>query len=64
MPQRRSADMPYEVKATPIAQRQIAGLRGPHRKAFDAFVTMLVNEGCRALAYRLTGNEPLPGLCV
>ena len=56
--------MPFEVKATPIAQRQIAGLRGPRRKAFDAFVTMLVNEGCRALAYRLTGNEPLPRLCV
>jgi len=56
--------MPYEVKATPIAQRQIAGLRGPRRKAFDAFVTMLVNEGCRALAYRLTGKEPLPRLCV
>jgi len=56
--------MAYEVKATPIAQRQIAGLRGPRRKAFDAFVAMLVNEGCRALAYRLTGNEPLPRLCV
>ncbi len=25
---------------------------------------MLVNEGCRALAYRLTGKEPLPRLCV
>lgn len=36
--------MPYEVKATPVAQRQIAGLRGPRRKAFDAFLTMLVNE--------------------
>lgn len=56
--------MPGEVKATPIAQRQIAGLRGARRKAFDAFVTMLANEGCRALAYRLTGNEPLPRMCV
>jgi len=54
----------YEVKATPVAQRQIAGLRGVRRKAFDAFVTTLVHEGCRALAYRLTGNEPLPRLCV
>jgi hypothetical protein len=54
----------YEVKATPIAQRQVAGLRGPRRKGFDAFVAMLANEGCRALAYRLTGNEPLPRLCV
>ena len=56
--------MPYEVKATPLAQRQIAGLRGPRRKAFDAFVSRLVNEGCRTLAYRLTGDEPLPRLCV
>lgn len=56
--------MPYEVKATPVAQRQIAVLRGPRRKAFDAFVSMLADEGCRALAYRLTGNEPLPRLCV
>ncbi len=56
--------MPYEVKATPVAQRQIARLRGPRRKAFDAFVSMLANEGSRALAYRLTGHEPLPRLCV
>jgi hypothetical protein len=54
----------YEVKATPIAQRQIAGLRGPRRKAFDTFVTVVADEGCRALAYRLTGDEPLPRLCV
>ena len=56
--------MAYEVTATPLAQRQIAGLRGPRRKAFDTFVTLLANEGCRALAYRLTGDEPLPRLCV
>lgn len=56
--------MPCEVKDTPIAQRQIAGLRGARRKAFDAFVTTLSNEGCRALAYRLTGEEPLPCMCV
>ena len=56
--------MPYEIKATPVAQRQLAGLRGPRRKTFDAFVTTLVNEGCRALAYRLSGHEPLPRLCV
>jgi hypothetical protein len=54
----------YEVKATPIAQRQIAGLRGPRRKALDTFVTVVADEGCRALAYRLTGDEPLPRLCV
>ena len=56
--------MPYEVKATPVAQRQLAGLRGLRRKALDAFVATLVNEGCHALAYRLSGHEPLPRLCV
>ena len=42
----------------------MAGLRGPRRKAFDTFVTVLADQGCRALAYRLTGDEPLPQLCV
>ena len=31
------------------------GSAAPRRKAFDAFVTMLANDGCRALAYRRTG---------
>lgn len=56
--------MPYEVKATPIAVKQIAALRGPRRKAFEAFVRALSVEGCKALGYRLTGAEPLPHLCV
>ena len=56
--------MPYEVKATSIAARQISALRGPRRKAFEAFVTALSVEGCNALGYRLTGAEPLPRLCV
>ena len=56
--------MAYEVTSTPTAQRQVAGLRGPRRKALDTFVTLLANEGFRALAYRLTGEEPLPRLCV
>lgn len=56
--------MSYEVKATLVAERQIAGLRGPRRRTFDTFVTVLADKGCRALAYRLTGGEPLPRLCV
>ena len=56
--------MPYEVKATPVARRQIAELRGPRRKSFDAFLVALALEGCKALSYRLTGAEPLPRLCV
>ena len=56
--------MPYDVRATALAQQQIAALRGPRRKAFDAFATALVHEGCAALTYRLTGEEPLPWLCV
>jgi hypothetical protein len=56
--------VPYEVKATPIAARQIAALRGPRRKAFETFVRALAVEGCTALGYRLTGAEPLPQLCV
>lgn len=56
--------MPYEVKATPIAVRQIAALRGQRRKVFEAFVRALSIEGCKALGYRLTGAAPLPQLCV
>ena len=56
--------MPYEVKATPIAVKQIAALRGPRRNALEAFVEELSVQGCKALGYRLTGAEPLPQLCV
>lgn len=56
--------MPYEVKETSIAARQIAALRGPRRKAFEAFVRALAVEGCTALGYRLTEAEPLPQPCV
>lgn len=27
-------------------------------------MTTVANQGCRALSYRLTGDEPLPRLCV
>lgn len=56
--------MPYPVRATPIADRQIQGLRGARRKAYDAFEQALAAQGCAVLSYRLTGSEPLGRLCV
>jgi hypothetical protein len=54
----------YTVRSTPIADRQIAGLRAARRKAYDLFEEALARQGCAALGYRLTGDEPLPNLCV
>lgn len=57
--------MGWTVRATPVAQRQVARLRGPRRKAFDSFVARLGSEGCKALDYRLSGTDQLlPRLCV
>ncbi len=56
--------MSYTVRATPIAVRQIQGLRGARRKAYDAFEQALAARGCAALRYRLTGADPLARLCV
>lgn len=56
--------MPYTVRSTPIADRQIAGLRAARRKAYDRFEEALARQGCAALGYRLTGDAPLPSLCV
>jgi len=55
--------VPYFVRATPVAERQIAGLRGARRKAYDQFELVLAQSGCGALDYRLTGLDPLPSLC-
>lgn len=56
--------MPYTVRSTRVADRQIAGLRGPRRKAYVEFEQALARQGCAALSYRLTGDDPLPSLCV
>lgn len=56
--------MSYDVRATTLADRQIAALRGPRRKAFEVFIAELARDGCAALSYRLTGDDPLPQLCV
>jgi hypothetical protein len=58
------ARVPCVIRSTPIADRQIAALRGPRRAAYDEFERALAHHGCRALTYRLTGGQPLPSLCV
>lgn len=56
--------MPLEVVETPLASRQAAGLRGRAASAYLDFLVELAHDGCRALGYRLTGESPLPSLCV
>lgn len=56
--------MPVTVRATPTANQQIAGLRGARSKRYEEFERDLAARGCAALGYRLTGDEPLPSLCV
>ncbi|MBW0118946.1 hypothetical protein, partial [Pseudonocardia abyssalis] len=56
--------MPYLVRSTRVSDRQINSLRGPRRKAYNEFEHALALQGCAALGYRLTGDEPLPNLCV
>ncbi len=41
-----------------------AGLRGPARRRYEAFLDDLATQGCAAMGYRLTGPDPLPRLCV
>ena len=55
--------MPVEVLATPRAEQQIQSLDRRHRRTFDRFLDALATSGCRALAYRLTGDAPLDHLC-
>jgi excisionase family DNA binding protein len=56
--------MPIEVLATPRAQQQISGLTRKQAKIFDNFLNELSANGCRALAYRLSGHTPLDHICV
>jgi hypothetical protein len=53
-----------QIAETPLASAQAAVLRGPARKAYEAFLDDLSHRGCAALGYRVTGPEPLPRLCV
>ena len=56
--------MSHEVVSTRVADRGIAALRGARLKAYQAFEQDLASAGCRAMGYRLTGDYPLPSLCV
>jgi hypothetical protein len=56
--------MPTEVLATPRAEQQITELSRKHSKVFENFLNNLAAGGCRALAYRLSGQAPVDHLCV
>jgi hypothetical protein len=56
--------MPNEVLATSRAEQQIACLTRKHTKAFDGFLNQLAAHGCEALAYRLSGEQPIDHICV
>ena len=56
--------MPIEVLATPRAQQQIGRLSRKQSRAFENFLNDLAAGGCRALAYRLSGQAPIDHLCV
>ena len=55
--------MPTEVLATSRAEQQIACLTRKHTKAFDGFLNQLA-PGREALAYRLSGEQPIDHICV
>lgn len=56
--------MATEVLATPRAEQQIGSLARKQSKLFANFLDELAASGCRALAYRLSGQTPLDHLCV
>ena len=56
--------MAVDVLLSDRAEQQVSSLRARDRKAYDAFVIQLRAQGCKALKYRMTGNDPLGRLCV
>lgn len=56
--------MPTEILATPRAEQQIGRLSRKQFRAFENFLNDLAAGGCRALAYRLSGQAPIDHLCV
>jgi len=56
--------VPTEVLATPRAEQQIGRLSRKHSKAFESFLNDLAAGGCKALAYRLSGQVPADHICV
>jgi hypothetical protein len=45
----------YQVQATPLAQRQINGLRSTVADSFEHVRKEIARDGCKAFGYRLTG---------
>jgi hypothetical protein len=56
--------MNAEILATPRAEQQIDELSRRNARVLDRFLDELAAVGCRALAYRLSGQEPVDHLCV
>ena len=56
--------MPTEILATPRAEQQISRLSRKQSKTCENFLNDLAAAGCRALAYRLSGQTTLDHLCV
>jgi hypothetical protein len=52
------------VRATPLAEQQIATLTRRDRTRFNDFVLEPGRQGCAALAYRLSGTTPIDHICV
>lgn len=52
-----------EVVETLLATVQASRLRGPASRAYERVLDELASRGCAALAYRVTGPEPLEHLC-
>ena len=48
-------DQVPEARRTPLATSRVTGLRGPSRRAYNAFLDTLAHEGCAAMGYLLTG---------
>lgn len=56
--------MAWDVYLSPMADRQVQGLRRRRKKAYEDFLDDLEQRGCAALDYRLTGPAPLDSICI
>jgi hypothetical protein len=54
----------WDVYLSPMADRQIRGLRGRRKKAYGDFLDDLERRGCAVLDYRLTGPAPINRVCI
>jgi hypothetical protein len=56
--------VPVDAFLTPRAEQQKDALRTRDRKSYDEWLRSLRAEGCKALHYRLTGEDLIERLCV